>query len=261
MRYSGKLNGFWEEGYHYYIEIDKKKMTVRDYARRVTLTTEISYDAAALERGERTQILLKDKSLSKCADGSDMMAINALYFEDGELKLTEYHAIVGEKLLTLKKVDHGPFDHVINRDREYMRRLQGVWEQWTRSGEGGEPLEIRGDRLRWLGEVQPFSVVSYRTDPHRVYIVPKDLTQRDFAGFTPIEILPDMLTTRMIIMDMSVPLTVFARKDMLDKISVPPAALEEARNTMIAPVDVPPAAVEPPLRREPEIRETVKKIK
>ena len=33
MKYSDKLNGFWEEGYHYYIEIRDGRMTVRGYRR------------------------------------------------------------------------------------------------------------------------------------------------------------------------------------------------------------------------------------
>ena len=30
MKYSDKLNGFWEEGYHYYLEFQDDKLTVRD---------------------------------------------------------------------------------------------------------------------------------------------------------------------------------------------------------------------------------------
>ena len=29
MEYSDKLNGFWEEGYHFYFEIRDDKLTVR----------------------------------------------------------------------------------------------------------------------------------------------------------------------------------------------------------------------------------------
>ena len=29
MEYSEKLDGFWEEGYHYYLEIHKDRLTVR----------------------------------------------------------------------------------------------------------------------------------------------------------------------------------------------------------------------------------------
>ncbi|MBQ2110951.1 MAG: hypothetical protein II191_04310, partial [Clostridia bacterium] len=70
MKYSDKLNGYWEEGYHYYLEFKDETLTVRDYRRAIALETGCSYDAAALERGERTVIELKNNVLSTCWDGS-----------------------------------------------------------------------------------------------------------------------------------------------------------------------------------------------
>ena len=52
MAFSDKLNGFWEEGYHYYLEFRDEKMTLRRYDRVIELETKVSYDAAAMDRGE-----------------------------------------------------------------------------------------------------------------------------------------------------------------------------------------------------------------
>jgi hypothetical protein len=62
--------------------------------------------------------------------------------------------------------------------------------------------------------------------------------------YSTLDILPDMLTGYEMVCDMSMPLSVFARRDMLDKIAVPPDALKEPRNTMLYErterIDVPP---------------------
>ena len=80
MKCSDKLNGFWEEGYHYYFEIDKDKLTVRDYRRAITLVTKISYDADALERGEATPIKLDDDVLSRDGYGNPFTMIRTLTY-------------------------------------------------------------------------------------------------------------------------------------------------------------------------------------
>lgn len=243
MKYSDKLNGYWEEGYHYYLEFRDGRLTVRGYRRNVTLETTISYDADAIERGERTVISLADNVLSRDGYGEPFTMIRELAWEDGELKFLYYYTIMGETLYTLKKVDHGPFDHVIIRDGEFLDRLQGDWYEWSESGKGSV-MRINGDRLRWHGgEEHAFHVVSYKTSPNAVRIVPADLTEDSFPGFCKFDVLPDMLTTYMIVCDMSMPMTVFARRDMLDKIEVPEAAKVPARNTMMPP--------EPPMGASP----------
>ena len=243
MKYSDKLNGFWEEGYHYYLEFRDKRLTVRDYRRAVALETTVKYDARAIERGERAVISLADNVLSRTYDGEPFTMIRELSWEDGELKMLYYYTIMGETLYTLHKVDHGPFDHIIIRDAEFLDRLQGEWIEWRADGDRSSKLTIRGDRLTWLGALKhPFHVVSRKTSPDEVHIVPADLTQGEFPGFTEIDVLPDMLTTYMIVCDASMPMTVFARADMLDKIAIPPEATRPMRNTMLyePPVDEPP---------------------
>ena len=233
MKYSEKLNGYWEEGYHYYVEIRDDRMTVRGYRRDITLETKISYDARALERGERTVIKLDDNVLSRDYEGNPFTMIKELAYDGGELKFLYYYTIMGETLYTLKKVDCGPFDHIIIRDDEYLPRLQGTWFKWSRDKDSTWKIVINGNRLTLPGvESRPFHAVSYKYDKNTVYLVPENLIDSDFGSWTQIEVEPDRLTTRMMVFDATVPLSVFARKEMLDKIDIPPAATEPMRSTM-----------------------------
>ena len=242
MKYSDKLNGYWEEGYHYYLEFRDDKLTVRGYDRGIRLETTVSYDAEKLDSGERTVISLADNILSRTYEGKMMTEIKELAYENGELKFLYYYTIMGETLYTLTKKENGPFDHIIIRDEEFIDKLQGRWEQWTASGEGGTPMIINGNTVSWVGGGGQFHVVSYRYAPDKVYITPADLTKSDFNAFTKIQVLPDMLTTTMMVCDMSMPLSVFARKDMIDKIDIPGGAKIRPRNTMICEPMMPSTA-------------------
>lgn len=245
MRYSEELNGFWEEGYHYYLEIRGDRMTVRDYRRALVFETGISYDAEAIERGERTVIQMENNVISRDGDGNRMMEIRELAYDRGALDFLEYYTIMGEKRYRLKKVDHGPFDHIRIRDDEVLPGLQGVWKEWPKDGRGTD-LVIRGNRLSWgIWGGGAFHAVSYDYAPDKVRLVPENLTDSNFSGFTEIMVEKDMLTTRRIIFDVSVPLTVFAREEMLEKIEVPPAALEPIRSTMLPPDGAPPIMGQP----------------
>ena len=75
MKVSDKIDGYWEEGYHYYIEFRGEALTVRDYSRRVMLETTVSYDADAAERGERVVIALADNTLSRNLRGESFTRI------------------------------------------------------------------------------------------------------------------------------------------------------------------------------------------
>ena len=233
MSFSAKLNGFWEEGYHYYIGIEDGRMTVRDYRRAVALETAISYDAGSLDRGERTVIKPEDNVLSRDGYGEPFTMIRELYYEDGELKLLYYYTIMGETLYTLHKVDHGPFDYIMIRDREFLPVLQGKWEKWSPGGRSGGQLRFDGDRLTAPGiDSVPVHVISYKSDPANVFVVPADLTSSDFGAWTFFSVLPDMITSRMIICDASVPLSVFVRKKDLGTVKVPPEACAPVVSTM-----------------------------
>ncbi len=239
MEFSDKLNGYWEEGYHFYIEIRDGKMTVRDYRRRITLETAIQYDAESLRNGLKTPIKLEDNVLSYGGSNNPMSWFEDFYFEDGMIMLVEGYSFMDRKdPYTLRKVDHGPFDHIIIRDDEFRERLQGVWLQWSSSGDYSkdkrEELVIDGDRFRWGMYSGRFHVISYKSSYHNdsVYMVPWDLTENEFAGCCRFEVLPDMLTTYEIVMDMNTPMSVFAREENIDKIDVPAAAKAEYSNTM-----------------------------
>lgn len=235
MKYSEKLNGYWESENQFFLEFRDESLTVRDQRRRIMLETGVSYDADKLDSGERTVIMLEDNKLSSCADGSMMTGIKELAFENDELSLLYYHSVIGETGYKAHKTEAGPFDHVIIRDDEFLDSLQGVWEQWTHNGVRLEPLVIEKNTVSWLGGGGEFHVVSYRKDisePKKVFIVPADLTSYDFGCFTAVEVRPDMLLTNMIVTDVAMPLTVFAREEMLDKIEVPSGAKLPVRNTM-----------------------------
>ncbi len=233
MKYSDKLNGYWEEGYHYYLEFNDDKLLVRGYDKGKRLETTVSYDADKLEAGERTVITLENNILSRDYEGNMMTEIKELAWEDGELKMLYYYTIMGETLYTLKKVDGDAFRNIIIRDDEFLDELQGEWAEWRASGEGGNPMIIKGNSLSWIGCGGKFHVVSYTYDKEAVYLVPEDLIRSDFGGFTNVRVYPDKLTTTMMVCDMSMPTSVFARKDMLDKIEVPGSAKVAPRNTMM----------------------------
>ena len=236
-QYSDKLNGFWEEGYHYYIEIRNEKMTVRDYRRSIQLETTISYDANSVEDGKRTIISVDDPVLSRDGSGEPFTMIRELAYEDGELKFLYYYTIMGETLYTIKKVDHGPFDHIKIRDDEFLESLQGEWIEWRANGAKDYKMVIRGNMLEaFLMHPQPFHVVSFNYSPEKVYLVPANLTDSDFAAFTRVEVCKDMLTTYPMICDVSSPMSVFARADKIDKIPIPDEAKKKAVNVMCPPI-------------------------
>ena len=231
MEYSEKLNGYWEEGYHFFFEIRNEKLTVREYRRKIVLETVISYDAAGVEAGRKTQIRPADNVLSRGGDCQPMSWFEELCYEDGEIHLVEGYSFMDRRdSYVMKKVDHGPFDHIIIRDAEFRDRLQGVWLRWSPSGDYSEDrrseLVIEGDTFRGRFMSGRFHVVSYdRTyDRDSVYLVPWDLTEDDFPGCTHFEVFPDMLTTHEIVFDMSTPLSVYAREADIGRIQVPESA-------------------------------------
>ncbi|MCR5324797.1 MAG: hypothetical protein K6E85_16185 [Lachnospiraceae bacterium] len=240
MTYSEKLNGYWEEGYHFYFEIRDDKLTVREYRRKITLETTIEYDAESVEAGEKTEIKLADNVLSYGGSNNPMSWFEEFYFEDGFIKLVEGYSFMDRKdPYTLKKVDNGPFDHIIIRDEEFVDKLQGVWLQWSMSGDYSKDkrkeLYITGNELHWGMHNLKFHVISFDRpyDRDKVYIVPWDLTESEFSGCTRFEVLPYMLTTHEMIFDMSTPLLVFAREENIDKIDVPEGAKTGYTSTML----------------------------
>ena len=85
MAYSERLNGYWEEGYHYYMEFRDEKLTMREYRRKVVLETTVTYDAEALDRGEETEIIPAEAVFSRWPDGDPAMEIRSLRWADVEL--------------------------------------------------------------------------------------------------------------------------------------------------------------------------------
>lgn len=244
---SGKspLDGYWEEGYHYYLYIKGKSAELRDYAKRVIFKTSIKYDKKALEKGEKTELVLGDTVLSRAANGEPMTWIKKLYYEGGEIVMEYYYTIMGDTTYKLHKVDHGPFDNIVIRDGEILPKIQGEWIEWRKDGnyKDNYGIRIKNGTLRYGTDTYSMfkaeiHAISYKTSPNWILITPKDLTVTEFPGMSQINYEGNMLTSYMIICDVSTPMSVFMRRNDLGKIPVPPDALREARNTMLC-VDEP----------------------
>ncbi len=220
------LNGCWEEGYHYYLELSDDSLRLRRYDRAIVLETAVTYQ---WKNKERCEILPQDRILSYSVDHRMMSEIRSLTYEKGEIRLLYYSLINGETEYILHKTDRSPFSHIIIRDEEYLDSLQGKWKRYK----GDDFLKIKGNTLSWMGMEEKFCVVSYAYDPDKVYIHPADLSRDNFPAFTQIEVRKDMLTCTVIVMDASMPLTVFAREDMMNRRTIPEAADRGMKNTML----------------------------
>ena len=234
-----KLNGYWEEGYHYYVEIRGDRINVLDYHRRPTLATTFKCDVRALKHDRPAELTLADNVLSRAANGEPMTMIRRLTFEDGELKMLYYYTIMGETEYVLHKVDHGPFDHLEILDDKYLPALRGEWREWSKSGRSDGVLIFDGDLMSYCfsGALpvikERIHVIRVKGSPGPALITPADLSKRDFGVMQELSIEGNMLTTRIHVCDASVPLTVFAREKDLATLAVPPEALEPVRNTML----------------------------
>ena len=239
MKYSEKLSGYWEEGYHYYVEIRGSEMTVLDYHRRRILKTDVSYDAEALERGEETEIVLTDGVLSRAYDGKPMTMIKKLTYIDGRLELDYFYTIMGTEKYTLNKVDRGPFDYLTVLDDTMLEVIAGRWIKWEPKGTKRNCfLDFQGDNMKYIvgGNFveleRRIHVCALKSSPGSMFITPSDLSERDFGMIGEINIEDRMLTTRMHICDADAPLMVFMRQKDLDALPVPAEAERPLRTTM-----------------------------
>ena len=234
------LDGYYEEGYHYYLYIKGDKAVLRDYAKRIIFETTVKYDKKAVRSGEQTDIILGQTVLSRTAAGEPMTWIKRLYFDSGEIVMDYYYTIMGDTTYRLHKVDHDPFYNIVVRDDEVLPKIQGFWLEWRKDGDYKDKYGIRinGDRLSYgTASYSMFTskirAISYRSSPDRIILTPYDLTVTEFPGMTQINYDGDMLTSYMIVMDMSTPMSVFMREENIGKLPVPPDAMREARNTML----------------------------
>ncbi len=238
MFYSDKLNGYWEEGYHYYFEIRGKKFVLRDSSKRVTFETTIKYDKRKLERGEKTELIIGETTLASTYKGEPMWYITGLYYENGIIHMDTHYTIMGDSSYDLHKVDHDPFYNLLVLDDKYLDRLQGDWVQWSMDGKSKSALRIFKNEISFIydGTVldkAKFHVLAYRSNPENVFISSEDLTVHGIGMYNELKVEPDMLSGYEMVCDAEMPLSVFARRDMVDKIAVPPAATRPVRNTMM----------------------------
>ena len=233
------LDGYWEEGYHYYLEIKGKKAVLRGYDKKIVFTTSIKYDAEKVEAGETAEITLGETVLSRTYKGEPMTWIREMRYENGVIVMEYTYTIMGDTTYTLKRTEHDPFYNMIVRDREILPKIQGLWLQWYKNGknEAGYGLRIRGRTLRYGTKDHDFFKVKFHAVSYRngsdVFLCPESLTSTEFPGMTQIDVKENMLTSYDIVCDASVPLNVFLRKEDMGKVAVPPAAYAEIRSTMM----------------------------
>ena len=240
MKYSEKLNGYWEDANHnyYYFNIRDGSFELRDGSKRVTFTTTIEYDADALERGEKTALNIGETVLSRSYKGEPMWWITALWYEDGQIQMDTHYTITGDSHYTIIKVDHDPFYDYLIRDDEFLDSIQGEWVEWRKDGKTTSTLFIDGNRISYRYDGHElssdnFHVLSYRSSPDRVYLNDEDLTVSGIMMFTWLDLEPDMISGYEMVCDADPPLSVFARREKLDKIEIPAEAKRPMRNTMV----------------------------
>lgn len=221
MKYSEKLNGYWEEGYHYYLEFRDDRLTVRNYRRDIAIETTIEYDAELLERGERTLIKLENAILSRDYQGEMMTEIKELVYEAGELKLLYNYTICGETLYSLHKTENGPFSHIIIHE-DMPERLQGHWIVWhadlssPEDAPAGEHMTIKDGHLFFGGrDAGSFRCVSYKSAPGKKVFVRENLIDNSFGFFSNFELSSagDSITAYLNVSDLNVPPSIFVREE------------------------------------------------
>ena len=237
MKYSKKLNGYWEEGYHYYFEIRNNTFTLRDAGKRIVFTTKIEYDARALESGERTELRIGETALAKNYKGEPMWYITGMWYENDTIHMDTHYTITGDSSYDLHRVDHDPFYNYLILDKKYLPKLKGDWIEWRKDGKRTAVLSFKGDRVSYKYDGSELSsakihVIAYRSSPDVVFINDADLTVSGVMMFSRLDIKPDMITGYEMVCDADMPLSVFARADMIDKIQIPAEAMRPIRNTM-----------------------------
>ena len=236
------LDGFYEEGYHYYVEIKGSELIVRDYARRIMLTTVFTWDDVTLQKEGKVILQLADNVLSRDAENEPFTWIKALVYDHDRLEMDYYYVIMGDTHYTLNRVDHGPFDHLNILDDEWLPKLQG---KWVNGLDREDVMTIRDNQLKiclngYMMLDADIHVVSEKTYPDSIRLTPADLTRSDFGSYTAFTVEDDMLTGYMIIMDASSPLLAYIREEDFGKIDLPSAVHDPVRNTMMHQPDIRP---------------------
>ena len=215
---SGDLNGYWEEGYYYYLQIEDGSLTLRDYAKKTVLETpfETTYGQDGIDG------IIPENPYLKY-DGSDPYAeIACMMYADGDIYMTERSLIFPDQFDTycLHPVDHDPFYNLVIRDDELLDMFQGGWADDSR--ENVCCLCIDGNRLRVYWEDMPeydalnarFHIVSYRGDEDEsIFLVNEDLAQSDFFSFSRFSFQDGILTAYETIPDADFPAYRFRKTD------------------------------------------------
>lgn len=211
--------GYWENNGRWYVQLRDGRMTCRDGLRKVVLDTAFSVTGSP---DGRIRLIPEDTALRY--EGEEPYgAVTEMFLLDGEMWVREeYSSVSGVYETVLKPVDHGPFDHILIMDEKLMPELEGLW---TETGGGSARLDLCDGRLRvwdedsgcvWIDE--PVHVIVYRWDGEQIpWIVPEDLTETEFPGFTAAEYRDGRLSTEMIVYDAETVLRfVFERQETVE---------------------------------------------
>lgn len=212
------LDGYWEEGYDYYLQIEDGSMILRDYAKKIVLETpfEITYGQDGIDG------MIPENPYLKYDESDPYAEISCMMYADGDIYMTERSLIFPDQFDTycLHPVDHDPFYDLIIRDDELLDMLQGDWVD--DSGESACYLCIEGNHIRMFWEDYPkynlldadFHAISYRNDASRqIYLVNDDLVQLDFFGFSAFTLRDGILSTYEIVYDVDLPPYEFRKVD------------------------------------------------
>ena len=201
----GELDGYWESGYDYYVEIDGGHILIRDYAKVSVLDTSFTREAA--DAG-KTVLTLAENGLSYDGDRV-LMHVDEIYSEDGALKMSVSYTFMDRiDGFTLEKVGHDPFADLIIMDDEFLPLLEGTWIEED-GGEYPYTIEFRGNVMTMKLDGKKIAkdrihVVRYASDDlQRVRLAPEDLTGANwfFGPFAGIEYYDGKLHTEMVVFD------------------------------------------------------------
>ena len=242
LKDGGPLDGYWEEGYHYYFEIRGDRITVRDASKRVCLERNVSYDPDAVRRGEGTGILVPDAVISRAYDGSPMVYMTSLRFEDGEIRMGRYFTVTREaQRYSLHRAEHDPFWNILILDEDELPLISGDWVDALRPD---SVLRVEGDEASFFYAGMPtYGPVRVHVTAHRGQQPPvkklteADLTSSGIGEYSDLEIRDGMLCGYRSVTDVSVPLTCFVRPEDVGKKELPEQAYAPVEDTMTAQGD------------------------
>ena len=199
------IEGYWQAGNSYYLEIDGDELIVRDSMKRQILRTSYLLE----EDNGKLNIIPEDMFFSYPHLEDPYAEIIDFYLEDGSIYIHFSHNYMPDEVkeAVFDRTDEGPFDNIIIRDDEFLDSLQGKWVE--RPG-NFYVINIEGNHMSIgfenEGKLEPdfetdFHVISYTYNPDRIFLINDDLVETEFYAFTQFEYKDDRLHTSEMVLD------------------------------------------------------------